>query len=297
MTLKKDDKEIVKLKLDIIFKRIFGNENNKNVISKFLSDMLEIPQESIKDIEISNVELVPEFLEEKFGILDLKLNLDDRIVNIEIQVKKEFDFRDRTLFYWAKLFSGDLKSKEKYFKLKDTICINIVNFRIFNFEGYHSHFKVMEKDRHEVLSDKLAIHFFELPKIKKYKENKPMEDWLNLINAEKEADLMALEVKTKIPEVKEVICRLRELSADEKIRQEAYYREKRLHDEASAMDYAWTKGKKVGVIQNTVNAIRSLMETLDFSIEQAMKSLKIPIEEQGLYVRFINDPVFYEESG
>lgn len=257
--------------------------------------MLEIPQESIKDIEISNVELIPEFLEEKFGILDLKLNLDDRIVNIEIQVKKEFDFRDRTLFYWAKLFSGDLKSKEKYFKLKDTICINIINFKIFNFEGYHSHFKVMEKDRHEVLSDKLAIHFFELPKIKKYKENKPMEDWLNLINAEKEADLMALEVKTKIPEVKEVICRLRELSADEKIRQEAYYREKRLHDEASAMDYAWNKGKKVGVIQDKVESIKSLIENFNVSIKQAMNGLKVPIEEQELYFKLVNNPVFYEE--
>ena len=38
-----------------------------------------------------------------------------------------------------------------------------------------------------------------------------------------------------IPEVKETIVMLRQLSADEKVRQEAYYREKRLHDEATAM--------------------------------------------------------------
>ena len=36
-----------------------------------------------------------------------------------------------------------------------------------------------------------------------------------------------------IPEVKETIVMLRQLSADEKVRQEAYYREKRLHDEAT----------------------------------------------------------------
>ena len=37
------EEKIVKLKLDIIFKRIFGNENNKAIISKFISDLLEIP--------------------------------------------------------------------------------------------------------------------------------------------------------------------------------------------------------------------------------------------------------------
>ena len=34
-----------------------------------------------------------------------------------------------------------------------------------------------------------------------------MEDWLNLINAEKEKDLMALETATNIPEVKDVIVK------------------------------------------------------------------------------------------
>ena len=43
-----------------------------------------------------------------------------------------------------------------------------------------------------------------------------MEDWLNLINAEKKEDLMALEMSTKIPEVKDVIVKVRELSAETK---------------------------------------------------------------------------------
>ena len=35
--------EIVKPKLDIIFKRIFGDVKNKEIVMRFLSDMLEIP--------------------------------------------------------------------------------------------------------------------------------------------------------------------------------------------------------------------------------------------------------------
>ena len=57
---------------------------------------------------------------------------------------------------------------------------------------------------------------------------------------------MSIQETTDIPEVKETIVKLRELSADEKVRQEAYYREKQLHDEASALKAAEQKGKTEG---------------------------------------------------
>ena len=44
------DEKIVKLKLDIIFKRVFGNEKNEKIIAAFISDLLDIPRESIKSV-------------------------------------------------------------------------------------------------------------------------------------------------------------------------------------------------------------------------------------------------------
>jgi len=105
----------------------------------------------------------------------------------------------------------------------------------------------LETNRHEALSDKLDIHFFELKKIKYSKKHKPMEDWLNLINAETEGDLMDIETNTQIKEVRDTIVILRELNADEKVKQEAYYREKRLHDEASALGCARREGLAEGL--------------------------------------------------
>ena len=58
---------------------------------------------------------------------------------------------------------------------------------------------------------------------------------------------MAIQNTTNIPEVKDTIVMLRELSADEKVRQEAYYREKRLHDEASALGNARREGFAEGL--------------------------------------------------
>lgn len=49
--LNKDEK-IVKLKIDIIFKRVFGNEQNEEIIAAFISDMLDIPRNRITHVEI-----------------------------------------------------------------------------------------------------------------------------------------------------------------------------------------------------------------------------------------------------
>ena len=266
------EEKIVKLKLDVIFKRVFGNDNNKNIIAAFVSALLEIPRDSIKAIVINNVEMTPEYAEQKFSRLDLKLDVDGRIVNVEIQVNREPDFKERTLFYWSKIYSDELKSGEEYGDLKQTICINIINFDLFDCEDYHSHFKVLENERHEVLTDKLSIHFFELKKIGKSRKNKPMEDWLNLINAETEGDLMDIQQTTTIPEVNETIVMLRQMSADEKIRQEAYYREKRLHDEATALGNARREGRAEG-IEKMIAGMRAAGFTEE-QIESAKKAMQ-----------------------
>ena len=237
------DETIVKLKLDIIFKRVFGNEKNEKIIAAFISDLLDIPRESIKSVIINNVELAPQYLEQKFSRLDLKMNIDGKIVNIEIQVNKETYFKERSLFYWSKLYSDELGSGEDYGKLKQTICINIINFNLFDCEDYHSHFKILENERGELLTDKFAIHFFELRKVNKCRKSSRKEDWLKLIDAETEGDLMEIQQTTNIPEVQDTIVMIRQLSADEKVRQEEKKKKKQLRDEASALNGARIEGR------------------------------------------------------
>ena len=57
---------------------------------------------------------------------------------------------------------------------------------------------------------------------------------------------MDIQNTSKIPEVQKTIVMLRELSADEKVRQEAFYREKRIHDEATALGGALREGIEIG---------------------------------------------------
>ena len=57
---------------------------------------------------------------------------------------------------------------------------------------------------------------------------------------------MAIQQSTTIPEVQDTIVMLRHLSADQQVRQEAYYRERLLHDEASALGSARREGEAKG---------------------------------------------------
>ena len=103
-----------------------------------------------------------------------------------------------------------------------------------------------------------------------------MEDWLNLINAETEGDLMAIQESSTIPEVQDTIVMLRHLNADEKVRQEAYYRERLLHDEASALGSARREGRAEGMAEGKAaerSAVAENMRKNGFTEEQIKLAL------------------------
>ena len=254
-----------------------------DIITAFVSDLLELPRESVKTVSIENVEIAPEFFGRKYSRLDLKLKVDDKIVNVEIQVNSEPAFKERTLYYWAKLFSADLKEGEEYDKLEQTVCVNIVNFNLFKCEEFHSHFQALEKNRYELLTDKFAIHFFELKKVGKFKTNSRIEQWMTLVKAETEGDLMDLEQTTTIPEIGKTIVVLRRLSADEKIRQEAWYREKQLHDEANAINGSRREGREEGRAEGraegNLEAIVRYVKRGRLSLEEAAEDAGMTVED------------------
>ena len=237
-------RDVVSAKLDIIFKKIFTE--NKDMLQEFLADILEIPSESIQKIIVTNQELPPETSDGKFSRLDLNLKVADKLINVEIQLKGNNDYRDRTLFYWAKLYTSELKSGETYGQLKKTICINIINFNMFDRNDYHTEIVTSIKDTGEIFSDKFSIHFFELKKVgKKVNPNNRRELWMQFLNADSEEDFEVLK-QTNVPIMNKAVNIIYDLSEDTKIREMARLREKALHDEASALANAKNEGKAEG---------------------------------------------------
>ena len=240
-------RDVVSAKLDIIFKKFFID--NEDMLQSFIASMLDIPIESISEINITNPEIPPESISGKFSRLDLNMKVDNRLVNVEIQVKNDNDYRDRVLFYWAKLYTSELKSGEKYGVLKQTISINIINFNMFDGDNYHNEVNAVVKQTGEVFSDKLSIHFFELRKVnKKPNPQNSCELWLQFINADSEEDFEMIS-QTNIPIMQKAVRVIYDMSEDAKIREAARMREKTLHDEASALHNAKREGRSEGRVE------------------------------------------------
>ena len=169
---------------DYIFKRVFGKKGNEDILKDLLESILEIKIEQIEVIVGSEIE--KEKIKEKIGIIDLKATINkETTVDIEIQVKDYHNMIERSTFYIAGLYHTGLKRGERYEKNNKVIGINILMFNIFKWKKFHSKGILKENELNEIMTDKLELHFLELPKIIKNSEegNKRLRQWqeLNII--------------------------------------------------------------------------------------------------------------------
>lgn len=252
-------REVVSAKLDVIFKKFFSE--NLDLLKDFLSEILEIPIGRINSVVLTNPELAPEEIDGKFSRLDLNLNVDDKLVNVEIQVNNDPNYRDRAMFYWSKLFSSELEKGENYSELKQTITINILDFILFpERKDYHAEAVTVFKDTKEPFYDKFHIHFFELRKLgKKFNSENRREMWLQFIKADskEEFDMLA---GMGDPAMKKAVNIIYDMSDNAKLREMARIREKALHDEASQMKAARDEGIAEGMEKGRAEIIAKLRE-------------------------------------
>lgn len=236
---------VLSAKNDVVFKALFVK--NRKILKEFLSDILEIPLDSISDIIITNSEITPDVIDGKLSRLDINLVTSGRNINIEMQVENDDDYRERILYYWAKMYSGSLTKGSEYKDLNQTISISVFAFKMFDCEEYHSEFQVIERDRHELFSDKLSLHFFELPKISGIPDTSDRKKlWMQLIKADSEEDFDMLR-ETNVPIIQESVGKIYELSSDEQIKEYVRQREKARLDWNSGMRNAERRGEKIGI--------------------------------------------------
>ena len=233
----------VKPKIDLAFKKIFSE--NEQILKALIAVILNIPIESIKNMQLGNTEILPQNLDSNFCRLDLKVTMDNRIIDIEIQLSNQGNFQNRALYYWSKLFSGSLDKGSRFRELPEAIVISFIDFDLFSCSSYHSHFVLKEVTRNELLTDKLSIHFFELNKLpREVDKNNQLESWLKLIGAETYEELLDLE-GSEFSEFKEALTYVKNLNSDDKFKARLDMYEDALLNERSALSYAEDKGMEI----------------------------------------------------
>ena len=256
-------------KIDFVFKKIFGSEEHPEILISFLNAVLK-PKKPIVSVEIKNSDLEKEYIEDKFSRLDVKaLTSNKEIINIEIQIKNEYNMIQRSLYYWSKLYEEQLSEGDRYDKLSRTVCINILDFKYLKNDRFHNGYRLKEIETNEELTDLQEIHFIEIPKLKRFESTEEivdlLEGWVEFLRDPESEVIRKLEMSNK--EIREAKDELYRLSRNSKERELYYLREKSLRDEISALANAKEKGLKEGLKQGLfegkLESARSFLDILD----------------------------------
>ncbi len=172
---------IVSPRVDIAFKKIFGVEENKDLLISLVNSMMS-EEDQVANVTLLNPYNPKSFQDDKLSILDIKAkSLDGRMFNIEIQISDEADYDKRALYYWAKLYTEQLQQGDDYSQLAKAIGIHILNFTsIPEANKYHNVFHVTERDTGFHYFKELELHTVELTKFSSEK-NKELSKLLKKV--------------------------------------------------------------------------------------------------------------------
>ena len=176
---------------DYAFKKLFGTEENKDIMIEFISLVTKMNKRDFEDVKIDNTELSPQFFTDKRGRVDVKIVLKngDKI-DVEMQNIFFSHYPKRSLYYWAQLFLENFNTGYEYSKLNKCISINILNAPFPLTDLLHSEYKILEVNKHTLLDDAFEMHFFDLTKLTEENMMHTMseiEQWLLFIKTKNDA--------------------------------------------------------------------------------------------------------------
>ena len=240
-----DDDFLMKPKIDFAFKEIMSDEKAR---IGFLSAVLKLKPEDIKETHILNPYLGKVHEEDKLGILDVHILMNNNTeIDTEIQLSEMRIWANRSLFYASKMYTDQIEQGQKYDVLKKCVSISILDFELFkDQEEFYSSFHIREDQRNFLFTDKMEFHVIELPKLPKERkeESSDVELWAKFINSEREEEFDMLAKQN--PYIESAYKKLQVISQDKEKRLEYEAREKAIRDYNQCMYEAEQRGIEIG---------------------------------------------------
>ena len=229
-------------KTDILFKLLFVK--NPELLQRLVAHLLRIQFESISQFEVRNPEMPPDSIDKKFCRLDIHMIVNGQLVNLEVQVENEYDYPERVLYHWARVYSSSLSKGKDYSDLPRTIIISILDFTLFDSKEFHSEFKPLEVTRYTPLTDRMVLHFFELSKLPvNISSNDMLLLWLALFKADTEEELQRIN-RMGVPELSEAVSAYHRVMTSNELKEMERLNELAGYNETAALRNAEQRGEK-----------------------------------------------------
>ena len=240
------ENRLLPAKSDVVFKMIFADARNADILADFLVAVLDLPLEEYEVVAVTDPNLRRDAPDGKQGILDVRLQTKGgTVVNIEIQLSPVRGMEGRILFYSGSMTTCQIGAGDDYTGIQRVVCILIVDYNMFGQDDvYHHRFRLYDKDTGVEFTDLLEVDVLELPKLPVSDDGSPLWGWLKFLKTDESEVLDMLAGKSG--PLGKAVGILKELSADERMRLVAEAQEKARRDERGRILYAREEGLEQG---------------------------------------------------
>ncbi len=231
-------------KIDFAFKELMANEK---IRKGFLSAVFDIPDTDIKSTLMLNTNLRKEHDDEKQGVLDVRLIMNDNTeIDIEIQLSYMRSWADRSTFYLCRMVAEQSNINRMYSNMKKCAAINILDFNyISETKRFHTIYHVRDDEEGILFTDKIEWHIIELPKLPINEDGTRLYDWAKFLNSQSREEFEMLAKRDDY--LNEAYKQLDVISQNKLKRIEYTSRQKALNDYNTFMAENYDRGMNEGI--------------------------------------------------
>ena len=243
---------------DVGFKRIFGQEINRDLLIDFLNDLLK-GQRRICEIRFLDKELLGTTVEDRNCIYDIYCR-DERGAEfiVEMQNRQQANFRERALYYVSRAISNQGEKGDDWkFKLMPVYAVFFMNFHFdLPFQRFRTDVTLRDEATNNLFSDNIHLIFLQMPLFKKEEHEceNDFERWIYVLKHMETLERMPFKARKAVFKRLEDVVTLASLNkAERRLYEEnlKVYRDN-LATEAYAVDYGMRKGREEGRAEGRV---------------------------------------------
>lgn len=272
---------------DYGFKKLFGEEPNKDLLLDFLNELLKEEQGEIKALTyLKNEHLGTGELDRK-AIFDLYCENErgEKFI-VELQKTKQNFFKDRTVYYSTFPIREQAKRAEWTYELKAVYTVAILDF-VFDEDKaeplkYRYDVKLTDTETCKVFYDKLTFIYLEMPKFNKSVDELEtrFDKWLYVLRNLNRLDRVPEKLRERVFEKLFEVAEIARFTPDQIRSYEdslKYYR-----DMKNSLDTAFEEGREEGRkegIAKGIEQVARLMLSNGASPEDVMQYTGLSAEQ------------------
>jgi predicted transposase/invertase (TIGR01784 family) len=234
---------------DFGFKKIFGEELNKDLLIDFLNELLK-GEQHIRDLTYKNTENLGKSVLDRKAIFDLYCENDknEKII-VELQKTKQKFFKDRSIYYSTFPIVEQAELGEWDFQLKAVYTVAILDFT-FEDEDQDktvvTHVQLLNTFTKKVFYEKLTFIYLQMPNFNKSEDqlDNRFDKWLYIFKNLPKLQNRPQKLQERVFEKLFAVAEIAKFTSDEKSAYEnslKYYR-----DMKNSFDTAREEGREEG---------------------------------------------------